>query len=355
VKKAAAGLVLAAIALAGCASARPAAPAADRARAGGAVGTVTAPAASTAPRHLLRLGYVADIPDAEALIGLQDGYLREDLGPGVHLELVPYLTAAAESADLADGRLDAAYLDPVAAVGAWQAAHGTIRIISGAATGYGELVVARRITRPGQLAGEQLATPDGTTAQAALAAWLGTQGHVRTASVSTALSGAGAVAAFKAGRIAGAWEPAPFDAEMVAAGGHVLASESSAWPATTPDTSAVLAVTSELLTGHPAVINGLLKAQVQAEDLLATNVAATRSAIRAQLSADGGHAGARVVAAAVSEVQFTDNPDPAAISSEARSAARAGILRPIGSLDGLYDLQPLNAVLKSAGQMLVTT
>ncbi len=39
-----------------------------------------------------------------------------------------------------------------------------------------------------------------------------------------------AVLAFKAGSIAGGWEPAPYDAEMVADGGHVLVNEASLWP-----------------------------------------------------------------------------------------------------------------------------
>lgn len=350
-KKAAAGLVLAAVVLSGCASARQAVPAADRARAGGAVGTVTAPAAKPESRHLLRVGYVADIPDAEALVGLQDGYLREDLGPGVELVPVHYPTATAESAAIAAGSLGAAYIDPVAAVRAWQSDHGAIRIIAGAAAGCGELVVSGHITSPVQLAGKHLTAPAGTAQQAALTAWLGAHHLAGIASVSTALSGASAVAAFKAGRIAGAWEPAPFDAEMVDAGGRLLASSAPTWSAGTPCTSAVLAVTSKLLNAQPAVVKGLLKAQVQAEDLLATNPTAAREAIQDQLPE---HGKGRPIAAAISQVQFTDNPFTAAIASEARSAAQAGILRPIGSLHGLYDLGPLNAILRSAGQLPLT-
>ena len=39
-----------------------------------------------------------------------------------------------------------------------------------------------------------------------------------------------AVDEFASGQIAGGWEPQPYAAEMVAAGGHVMVDEASLWP-----------------------------------------------------------------------------------------------------------------------------
>jgi hypothetical protein len=73
-KRALAAAAAAAVVLGGCtSSASPASPAArkaDKARAGGAVGLAAVPPQVTARRrHVLRLGFVTDIPDAIADAG----------------------------------------------------------------------------------------------------------------------------------------------------------------------------------------------------------------------------------------------------------------------------------------------
>jgi NitT/TauT family transport system substrate-binding protein len=74
------------------------------------------------------------MPDAIALAGIGCGYFQQNLGPGTTLDAIAYSSSAAEAAAFAHGQLDAAYINPVAAVGAWQATRGQIRIIAGAAS-----------------------------------------------------------------------------------------------------------------------------------------------------------------------------------------------------------------------------
>jgi NitT/TauT family transport system substrate-binding protein len=345
---------LAAIALAGCSSAaRSADPAAAKARAGGAVGAVVfsaAPGTSGAHQQVLTLGYVADVPDAVALVGLQEGYLRGDLSPAAELDAVPFTDGAAEAAALAAGRIDAAYIDPVAAVSAWQASRGGIRILAGAASGGSKLVVSSRITKPGQLAEQRVAALAGTTQQAALDDWLAQHGQLTTAHQDASMPGPAAVAAFRAGTIAGAWEPAPFDTEMAADGGHVVATESSLWPGR--QEAAVLAVTSRLLTAHPAWVNSLLRAHIQAQSLLATNIRSAQAAVEAQLS-DGTRLSLGQVTAAMTGMQFTDDPDVQAIIATTRRAKASGILGATVPTSSMFDLRPLNAILRSVGQLPV--
>ena len=69
-----------------------------------------------------------------------------------------------------------------------------------------------------------------------------------------------AVQAFESGQIAGASEPAPYDVEMVKDGGKVLLSE--------PGVTTVLMVTQSFLSAHPAIVADLLKANLQALDLI---------------------------------------------------------------------------------------
>lgn len=85
----------------------------------------------------------------------------------------PFTSTATEVTALEDGHLDAAYLDPVAALQVWQTTPGgLLKIIAGAAAGGAELVVARQITSPALLKGRQLAAPTGGTQQAAADYWL---------------------------------------------------------------------------------------------------------------------------------------------------------------------------------------
>jgi ABC-type nitrate/sulfonate/bicarbonate transport system substrate-binding protein len=84
-------------------------------------------------RDVVRLGFVASPADGIALVGVQDSMYREDLGAGAELDAISFPTSATARTALDAGRLDAAYLDPVDAVAAWQATGGKIRVIAGAA------------------------------------------------------------------------------------------------------------------------------------------------------------------------------------------------------------------------------
>jgi hypothetical protein len=209
-------------------------------------------------RPQLRLGILAQPGDATALTGLRLGYYSLQLSAtGTQLAAQPYTSPAAEETALTAGRLDAAYLSPVAAVQAWQNTRGNIRIIAGAAT------------------------------------------------------------------------------------------RSSA-------TTAVLAVTTTYLTRHPLQVQELLKAHIQAATLLTIDPAAGRAAAAAELtSADTPTMRARQISAALALVTATCNPGAPSVLAQARAAA--GQLKPLTSLAGIYNLTPLNQLLKATGQATVTS
>jgi NitT/TauT family transport system substrate-binding protein len=354
--KRAAAVIAAALVLTGCSSApKVRDPAAARARAGGAVGAVIAPApvAAAARRHVVRLGYTATIPDAAALAGIQDGYLQEALGTTATLHAIAYPTPAAEAAALAHGQLSAAYLDPVAAVQAWQATRGHIRIIAGAASAGDELIARPHITTPRQLAAAPIAVPPGSTQQAALASWLHQNDPSATPRL-VPLTGPQAVAAFKHHTIAAAWEPAPYDTQLAAEHGHIIVTGASLWPGG-QYTTAVLAVTTSFLAVHPAQVQDLLAGDIKSQDLLATSPATARTAIAASLATLGVHLTPRQLAASLGQVRYTSNPLAATIAAQAQHAAAAGILKPVTSVRSIYDLTPLNTILRSAGQLLVSS
>jgi NitT/TauT family transport system substrate-binding protein len=304
----------------------------------------------------LRLGYVTELADAPALAGLQMGFIGSGAGD-LTVDAVPFTSPVAEARAMARGQLDAAYLDPVLAVAVWESAgDGGIKVIAGSASGGTELVVKKGITVATQLAGQRVAAPAGTAGQAALDWWLRQNGIDADSPGDVTMTGAYLAHAISHGQLAAAWEPAPLDAQMAAAGGQVLLNEASLWPGGEFAT-AVLAVTSKFLAAHPAQVTGLLRGDLEAVRYLDTDPSPAHVAAAKQLTEAARTAlPAAVLTAGFTQLQFTVNPLAATMFAEAQHAAAAAMVQPVPSLRvlaGLFDLGPLNQLLKAARQPLV--
>lgn len=302
----------------------------------------------------LRLGYVTELADAPVLAGLQMGFIGSGAGD-VTVDAVPFTSSVAEAQALARGQLDAAYIDPVLAVAVWESAGDRgIRIVAGSASGGVELVARSGITSAAQLAGQRVVAPAGTAGEAALDWWL-RQNDVGADPPpgDVTMTGTYLAHAISHGQLAAAWEPAPLDAQMAAAGGRVLVDEASLWPGGEFAT-AVLAVTSRFLAAHPAAVAGLLYGDLEAVQYLDADPSPADAAAAQQMAeADRSTLPKAVLAAGFTQVQFTVNPLAGTMFAEAQHAAAAGMLRPVPSLRamaGLFDLGPLNRLLKAARQ-----
>src|SRR6202035_332237 len=247
---------------------------------------------SSSSQHVtLRLGLLANITHASALVALNKGFFTKNLGDGVTLKTSVFSSGTDETTALLAGQLDAAYVGPNPAINAWQKSSGkAIKIISGAASGGAALVVKPSISSASQLKGQKVATPSlGNTQDVALRYWLKQQGLTTTqtgggdVSVTPIKPNSNAVLEFKSGQIAGGWEPAPYDAEMVAAGGHVLVNEASLWPGGKFVTTQ-LVVTQSFLAAHPLVVTALLKGQLDATKFITGSPPAAQAAANAELT-----------------------------------------------------------------------
>lgn len=226
--------------------------------------------------------------------------------------------------------------------------------MAGAALGGSELVVAKTVTQPSQLKGRELAAPSGTQ-QASADAWLRSNGLPALTQQETGPStDAGNLHEFTAGTIAGAWEPAPLDAEMAAAGGRVLPATASASGNAFP--TVVLTVTKKYLTSHPAAVASLVKGQLEADKQLTASPVPAESAFQQKLAqADNAALPPSVLTASFAQVTFTDNPQEAEMRSEVQQAVTAGLIRPVTSWAAILDLTQLNALLRSAGHSQVSS
>lgn len=312
-----------------------------------------------APGTTVRLGFVAEVSQAPALVGVADGLFAKNLGPGITVRPVMFRTDAAEEAALASGKLDAAYASPETILAVLRARGASrIKIISGAASGGAELVVSPGIHAPGDLRGRVLAVPfAGGSEDVALRHWLDSHRLAATATrsagtvmITTGTPGPAAVQELRSGRIAGAWEPAPYDIEMLQGGDRALASEHSL-PPVSQSPAANLVATQSFLRARPAAVIGLLKEQVQANEILHTSLIQANLAVGAELRRAGASLPTGVLAASLNQITFTEDPAASALISQAELAASPGD-RPVpaSALTSLYDLGPLNLILRVTGQ-----
>src|SRR6266481_7129695 len=68
----------------------------------------------------LRLGLLANITHASALVALNKGFFTKNLGDGVTLKTSVFSSGTDETTALLAGQLDAAYVGPNPAINAWQ-------------------------------------------------------------------------------------------------------------------------------------------------------------------------------------------------------------------------------------------
>ena len=108
----------------------------------------------------LRLGYFPNITHATALVGVGKGIFAEKLGVGVKLQPATFNGGGEAIEALFADAIEAAYVGPNPAINGYAKSEGkALRIISGATSGGAYLVVRPGITKPSQLKGTMLATP----------------------------------------------------------------------------------------------------------------------------------------------------------------------------------------------------
>ncbi len=341
-----------ALLIAGCSSSSSSSTGA----AGTAGATSSASGAAAAGPVTVRLGFLANITHAPALIALKNGYFKTALGSAGSVSPTVYSSGTQETTAILAGQLDAAYVGPNPAINAWEKSGGTaVKVVSGVATGGAEIVVKSSVSSASQLKGQSLATPSlGNTQDVALRYWLKQQGLTTTPTgggdvlVKPTTPNSDAVLEFQSGQIAGASEPAPYDVEMVKDGGKVLLSE----PGATTD----LMVTQSFLSAHPAIVADLLKANLQALSYIKSDPTAAEAAADAEYAAYTGKAiNASLVAASFKQIDFTADPDAASITTDAAQAVSLGLLAEPVSLSGIFDLGPLNSLLTAEGQPAVAS
>ncbi|GHH80980.1 aliphatic sulfonate ABC transporter substrate-binding protein [Streptomyces capitiformicae] len=305
----------------------------------------------------VQIGYFGNLTHATALVGQDQGFFQKELG-ATKAEYTAFNAGPSEIEALNAGSIDIGWIGPSPAINGYTKADGTnLRIIGGAASGGVKLVVnPDRIKTLKDVKGKKIATPQlGNTQDVAFLNWIAEQGWKVDAQ-----SGQGDVSvvrtdnaiapnAYKSGSIDGAWVPEPTASKLVAEGAKVLLDEADLWP----DKKFVITniiVRQDFLKKYPKVVEAVLRGSVETNAWIAANPDKAKASANAQLKADSGkELPANVLGPAWESIQFVDDPLASTLRTEADHAVKAGLLEQ-PKLDGIYDVRPLNKVLKAAGE-----
>jgi len=319
-----------------------------------------APDAGTAAAvTTVRLGYFPNVTHATAIAGVEKGIFAKALGPD-KLKTTTFNAGPAAVEALFSDAVDATYMGPNPAINAFVRSKGdAVRIISGATSGGAFLVVKPGISTAADLAGRSVASPQlGGTQDVALRYWLSEQG------LETEPTGGGDVSilpqenaqtleTFKLGEISGAWVPEPWASRLVLeGGGEVLVDERDLWPQGRFVTTH-LVVRTEFLADHPATVRRLLEGQVKADAFVNTDPAVAQRIVNDGIEKiTTKRLKDEVIAAAWTNLEFTNDPVATSLATSAEHAQAVGLLdKP--DIDGIYDLKLLNQVLEAAGKETV--
>jgi NitT/TauT family transport system substrate-binding protein len=312
--------------------------------------------ASGAERVTLRLGYLSNVTQATALVGIGHDFLAGSLGEEAALEAVAFHAGGEVIEALFAGAIDAAYLGPNPAINGFAQSDGdALRIVAGATSGGASLVVRPGITSVGQLAGSTLATPAlGNTQDVALRTWLAGHGLVTDEWGGGDVSivpqdNAATLDAFVARQIDGASVPEPWATRLSHAGGTVLVDEAGLWPGGRYVTTH-LVVSRRFLADHSDTVRDLLRGHVAATDYVNEHPVEAQRLVNDQIErVTRQRIGDAVLAASWPHLTFTVDPIASSLRTQADHAVAAGLLDDV-DLTGIYDLTLLDDVLVDAGR-----
>ncbi|MGW6062570.1 aliphatic sulfonate ABC transporter substrate-binding protein [Streptomyces sp. NPDC055189] len=308
----------------------------------------------------VKIGYFPNLTHATALVGDQEGLFQKELG-ATKAKYTQFNAGPSEIEALNSKSIDIGWIGPSPSINGYTKSQGkNLRIIGGSASGGVKLVVnPDKIKSLDDVKGKKIATPQlGNTQDVAFLNWIKEKGWKVDAE-----SGKGDVSvvrtdnkitpdAYKSGSIDGAWVPEPTASKLVAEGGKAILDEADLWP----DKKFVITniiVSQEFLKEHPKVVEAVLRGSVKTNQWIKDNPEKAKASANAALKeASGKELPADVIDPAWKSIQTTDDPLAATLDSEADHAVKAGLLdKP--NLKGIYDLRPLNKVLKAEGKPAV--
>jgi NitT/TauT family transport system substrate-binding protein len=318
------------------------------------------PTGSSAQKVTVHLAYFPNLTHAPALVGVFRNTVTDALGPNVTLDTKTFNAGPDVVTALLNDDIDIAYIGPNPSINGYTKSNGEkVRIIAGATSGGALLIVQgdSNINSAADLKGKKIATPQlGNTQDVALRAYLKANGLSAPATgggdvdvIPTANSDT--INLFKQKQIDGAWVPEPFATRLVQeSGGRVFLDEATLWTSTNGQfVTTNVVVRPQFLADHPDVVQNFLKGHVETVQWISQNPAEAK-AIANQAIANINNAkplAQAIVDGAWAHLTFTYDPIAASLRKGADDAYAVGALTSKPDLTGIYNLGPLNSVLRA--------
>ena len=310
------------------------------------------------PPAEVRFGYLANVTQSQAVLGVYSGDLSAAVKPSV---LSPKLFKAGPSMieALLAGQIDIGYVGPGPVLNAHLRTRGQgIRVLAGAAAN-GVVIVARdgsHIHTMNDLKGKRIATPQHGNTQDIAAR------HYVTAVLGEAdshdvlpIPNAEQAGMMSRGQIDAAWVPEPWGARLIAeAHAHAIAQEKDLWPGHAFALTLVV-TTPQFLQDHPEVVRRVLDVHETWTRRLQRDPMKYVPSLEAALrSATGRALPAGVLAQSIGHVRFLDDPLPDTLRTMSDWAYELEFApRPV-NLANLIDMRILRSV-KGANDSIAQT
>jgi NitT/TauT family transport system substrate-binding protein len=249
-----------------------------------------------------------------------------------------------------------AYIGPNPTTAGYVRSRGeALRVIAGAMSGGAALVVrpGANIHKPEDFRGKKIASPQlGSTQDVALRSWMLSHnlkpkekgGDVQIVPIANPDQ----LTLFAKGELDAAWAPEPWASRLIQeAGARLFLDERDLWP-DRQFVTAHLIVRTAFLREHPDLVKNWLRAHVDLTQWINANPADAKQLLNQQIQKDTGKwLPLKVLDEACSRLQPTYDPIRASLLTSVQQSYDAGFLgRERPDVSGLYDLSPLNEVLR---------
>jgi len=255
------------------------------------------------------------------------------------------------------------YIGPNPTISGYLRSNGeAVRVIAGAASGGAALVVRNDsgINKPEDFHGKRVGSPQlGNTQDVALRAWLKAHGMKPTDKGGDVqvipLANPDQLTMFLQKQLDASWAPEPWATRLIHEGNaHLFLDERDLWPKGQFVVTNLI-VSPKFLREHPDAVKKWLTAHVELTDWINGHLPEAKRILNDQIEKETGKAlPASVLDEAFGRLQITYDPLRSSLLTSAKSAFEAGFLgKQLPDLSGLYELGPLNQILKEQGKQAI--
>jgi NitT/TauT family transport system substrate-binding protein len=312
---------------------------------------------------VVRVGAFPNITHAQAMVGKANGAFETALGVSAKLQWTSFNAGPSAIEALFAGAIDMTYVGPNPTISGYLRSNGqAVRVIAGAASGGAALVVRNDsgINQPEDFHGKRVGSPQlGNTQDVALRAWLKAHGLKPTDKGGDVqvipLANPDQLTMFLQKQLDASWAPEPWATRLIHEGNaHLFLDERDLWPHG-QFVVTNLVVSPKFLREHPDVVKKWLVAHVELTDWINGHLPEAKKILNTQIQKETGKAlPAAVLDEAFERLQITYDPLRSSLLASAKAAFEAGFLgRQMPDLSSLYDLGPLNQVLREKGKQVI--